>query len=132
MSLNHGLPFHAADFSPHVMDNSDLSVGDAKMRHHHVSFGGPWDVPATGPIDDEPPPAPPPKVRPAREPLPQYGSPYLCYPMVGLKTPDGAQATPSLQGIAIPDTHIAGMFLHPPALQAASSTLHKKRRCGFL
>eukprot|EP00434_Breviolum_minutum_P006914 symbB.v1.2.006103.t1/scaffold359.1/size220467/13 len=53
-----------------------------------------YNVPNTGQMPPAAPPAPPMRHATHKEKLPQYGSPYLCYPMVALKTPDAAQPTP--------------------------------------
>ncbi|CAK9050620.1 unnamed protein product [Durusdinium trenchii] len=63
-----------------------------------------YNVPNNG-MQAAAPPAPPMRHATHKEKLPQYGSPYLCYPMIALKTPDGAQPTPMVAAMPLPLLH---------------------------
>mmetsp|Transcript_14206 Transcript_14206/g.16914 ORF Transcript_14206/g.16914 Transcript_14206/m.16914 type:complete len:96 (+) Transcript_14206:29-316(+) len=65
-----------------------------QLHEHHDPASFAYNVPNTGHMPPAAPPAPAMRHATHKEKLPQYGSPYLCYPMVAMKPPDAAQPTP--------------------------------------
>ncbi|CAE7612332.1 unnamed protein product [Symbiodinium sp. CCMP2456] len=94
----------------------------------------PHDTPATPPASfanynvpdgghmQSAPPAPPMRHATHKEKLPQYGSPYLCYPMIALKAPDGAQPTPMVSSVPVAPALLAHLAPMEPPTRA-------NRRC---
>eukprot|EP00931_Biecheleriopsis_adriatica_P106599 TRINITY_DN81026_c0_g1_i1.p1 TRINITY_DN81026_c0_g1~~TRINITY_DN81026_c0_g1_i1.p1 ORF type:complete len:140 (-),score=18.64 TRINITY_DN81026_c0_g1_i1:74-442(-) len=118
-----GLRAFVAAAAPHegawANEVSSSSCGQSRPSSFAYNYGVP-DAGNEGPPPE--PPAPPMRHASHKEKLPQYGSPYLCYPMVGLKAPDGAQATPTVSASA----PLAALLLAPSVRRSS------RREVSFL
>mmetsp|Transcript_40472 Transcript_40472/g.66860 ORF Transcript_40472/g.66860 Transcript_40472/m.66860 type:complete len:108 (-) Transcript_40472:9-332(-) len=76
------------------MPATSLTTLHPEPAVHDAPASFAYNVPNTGHMPPAAPPAPPMRHATHKEKLPQYGSPYLCYPMVAMKPPDATQPTP--------------------------------------